>query len=69
MPVYVDGLVKYRSGNWCHMWADSLPELHDMAMQIGLRPEWFQNREGFPHYDLRAPKRLLALRRGAQFKP
>jgi len=50
---------------WCHMWSDDLDALHVMAERIGMRREWFQNRPGFPHYDLLPPRRAAALRLGA----
>ena len=52
-------------GRWCHMWADTLEELHAMADQIGLRRAWFQAKQRFPHYDLTPRKREAALRAGA----
>lgn len=71
--IYVDPL-----NNWgwvlngkvttsCHMFTDTvdLDELHAMAVKIGMRLDWFQDREGFPHYDLTASRRALAVERGA----
>lgn len=49
----------------CHMWADTLTELHCMAKSIGLRRAWFQNRASLPHYDLTPGKRRLAIFYGA----
>jgi len=73
MMVYVDEMRlwpgKSFSGKWCHMWADTLEELHDMADKIGLKRSWFQS--GHPdgwkpdHYDLRTSKRIMALDNGA----
>ena len=66
MSVYVDPTISYPGkGPWCHMAADSLDELHEMASKIGLKREWFQARARFPHYDLRPSKRYLAIRNGA----
>ncbi len=36
----------------CHLTADTLAELHAFALKIGLRRAYFQNKPGFPHYDL-----------------
>lgn len=74
MAVYVDqlfdttGLAKkgwpYKQA--CHMYADTLTELHEMAKHIGHRREWFQDHKPeFPHYDLTAQRRQLALKYGA----
>lgn len=78
MSVYVDKLFvmasrdsqAYRVGQrhghrWCHMWADSEEELHAMAAKIGMRRAWFQDKPGFPHYDLVPTRRAHALRLGA----
>ena len=65
MPVYVDKMqTQFRGMKMCHLLADSLNELHDMADQLGLRPDWFQ---GYPvaHYDISLDKRRRALRLGA----
>ena len=70
MAIYVDRLVDYHragkmAGFWCHMTADSLPELHKMADKIDLKREWFQNHPIHPHYDIRPSKRRLAIANGA----
>ncbi len=74
MSVYVDGLVVFggdgapscfRHKPSCHMYADSLEELHAMADKIGLKRAWFQNSWSLQHYDLTPSKRLLAVRSGA----
>jgi hypothetical protein len=58
---------------WCHLWADSPDELHEMAQRIGMRRSWFQDKKGrsrlgidFPHYDLVPSRRARAVRLGAQ---
>lgn len=40
--------------------ADTLAELHAMALAIGMKPEWFQTppQASSPHYDL-TPSRLV----------
>jgi hypothetical protein len=75
--IYVDDLTAYplemvqegarRWGVvWCHMWCDPGNEdhLHRIANRIGMKRNWFQNKPGFPHYDLLPGKRLLALKLG-----
>lgn len=68
MTVYVDEIRRYPSGPWCHMWCDgNLDELHQMAHDIKLKREWFQDKDKrFPHYDLRPQRRDAALEKGAQ---
>ena len=81
MPVYIDELfvalpakeaqakrVGARNQNqWCHMWcnAGDEDELHLIAKKIGMRRSWFQDRPGFPHYDLVPSRRVRALVHGA----
>jgi uncharacterized protein DUF4031 len=50
----------------CHMVADSLEELHDMANKIGMKRSWFQNNLDHPHYDLSKTRRNLAVQFGAK---
>ena len=72
VSVYVDPLLRHggsESFRWdhsCHMYADSLDELHAMARSIGMRRAWFQPDGGrLPHYDLVSTKRKKALELGA----
>lgn len=51
----------YKGG---HLFGTDLDELHKFAKSIGLRREWYQGK-GFPHYDLTASKRALAIQGGA----
>lgn len=77
MAVYVDELmtieargaqahrVGARHGHrWCHLFADSLDELHAVARRIGMKRAWFQNKR-LPHYDLVPTRRAAAIRAGA----
>lgn len=70
MPVYVDPIMPCQpTPNWrydksCHMFADTLDELHSLANRIGLKRAWFQDKR-VPHYDLTEGKRLQALQHGA----
>lgn len=57
------------NGVWCHFWSDndldSIKLLHQIAVQIGLRRQWFQSSATIPHYDLVPTKRKLAIQAGA----
>jgi hypothetical protein len=65
MAVYVDGEEnKFRRMIMCHMFADTIAELHEMAEKIGMRREWFQPLS-FPHYDVAKGRRALAVEYGA----
>ncbi|MBK9153195.1 MAG: DUF4031 domain-containing protein [Chloracidobacterium sp.] len=66
MAVYVDKLRDYgwRHGPSCHLIADSVEELIEFAVSMGLRPEWFQPKSS-PHFDLTAAGREIAVRHGA----
>lgn len=70
MSCYVDPLMpcptnaKWRYDKACHLIADSLDELHNLAAIIGLKRGWFQDKS-LPHYDLTANKRNAAIKAGA----
>jgi len=69
--VYVDSLKScIPNKNWkynesCHLFADSIEELHAFASRIGLRRSWFQNSSKLPHYDLTRARRIRAVKNGA----
>ena len=74
MSVYVDNAniqASVQNGNrvhtsqWCHMMADTLPELLAFALRIGLRREWLQNKRSGVHFDLTAGRRRQAVAAGA----
>ncbi len=72
MTVYVDWLMHHGGSGFfagkksCHMFADSLNELHEMAEKIGMKRSWFQdNGQSAEHYDLVASRRALAIKYGA----
>ncbi len=66
MAVYVDDeCIPWRGQKWCHLVADTLPELHAFAQQLGLRRTWFQERASYPHYDVTTSIRSRALKLGA----
>jgi hypothetical protein len=69
MTIYVDQFPewlgvpkKWESGG--HLLTTDLNELHSFAKGLGLKREWFQDKT-FPHYDLTATKRKIAITRGA----
>lgn len=37
---------------WSHLAASNIEELHNFAKLLGLKLEWFQNKEFRPHYDV-----------------
>ncbi len=66
----VKGEARRWGRRWCHMWAatpQQEEELHEMARKVGLKRQYFQNRPGFPHYDMIPSKRALAMENGATF--
>ena len=68
MACYVDKPEwEWRGKMWCHLLADNLSELHAFARQLGLKREWFQSppKSRYPHYDLTAAMREVALSLGA----
>lgn len=71
MSIYVDPMaavlmnVNWRWPEACHLYADTVAELHAFAVRIGLNRSWFQDRADFPHYDLTGRIREVAVRGGA----
>ena len=68
MSVHVEPLRNYgwimrgHNVHSCHMTADTLEELHQMADKIGMKRSWFQSKKGsLPHYDLVRSRRILAI--------
>lgn len=51
---------EWRWTSSCHLFADTLDELHAFARRLGLKCEWFQNHKRLPHYDLTPKRRLKA---------
>ncbi|MCG8911432.1 DUF4031 domain-containing protein [Pseudomonas sp. DP-17] len=67
MPIYVDNAkIKWRGREWCHLVADTVDELHDFAMSLGLKRSWYQQTASYPHYDITSATRIKALQLGAQ---
>lgn len=75
MAICVDKLrnVQERDTAWpwlkaCHLFDDenNVERLHKFADLLKLKPKWFQNRIGFPHYDLTPRKRMFAIAMGAR---
>lgn len=71
MSVYVDEMsVCIPNKRWpytraCHLVADSVEELQEFAIRLGMHPSWFQNKPELPHYDLTTRMRQKAVRMGA----
>ncbi|WMJ67679.1 DUF4031 domain-containing protein [Stenotrophomonas sp. 24(2023)] len=67
MAVYVDDAVHaWRGERWAHLMADTLPELHAMAAQLGIPRRAFQNKASGAHYDVTTDLRARAIALGAQ---
>lgn len=72
MAVYIDNadVVLIHRGRvrvWCHLVAvplSDIDELHRIARKIGLKREWFQDKE-VPHYDVVAEKIPKVVKAGA----
>ena len=76
--IYVDPPKKYSAAQiqpaarrngvmWSHLWCDSGEEeqLHAFAARLGMKKAWFQDKPGFPHYDLVPRRQALAVSMGA----
>lgn len=74
VSVYIDQLTyhepkgkqaKRYGTQWCHLFADTLEELHAFAGGLQQRRSYFQEHSNLPHYDLTPNKRQQAVRAGA----
>lgn len=80
MSVYVDEISDYGEtevvkdyvghprarARWCHLIADTEIELHEFALQLGLKRRWAQYPGTWKvHYDIVPSKRALAIKQGA----
>lgn len=69
MTVYVDAPVwkKSKTGrkSYSHMIADSLNELHEFAVTIGVKQHFFHSTAKHLHYDITAEQYDIALNAGA----
>ena len=66
MAVYIDNWRDYgwRHGPSCHLIGDSVEELIEFAVGLGMKKEWFQPKSS-PHFDLNADGRKIAVENGA----
>lgn len=70
-PATVRNGTRRHTSKWSHLFSDeSDEELHALARRIGLRPEWFQDKDDHGlqthrHYDVTEGKRFAAIRAGA----
>lgn len=68
MTVFVDeSIFPFRGTLYCHVWADTVAELHAAAAKVGLRREWFQEppKASWHHYDCAPRIRADLVARGA----
>lgn len=68
MTVYVDDVRhRFRQMWMCHLWADSVNELHAFAAALDLNAEWFQRppKASWAHYDISLSKKAQARAMGA----
>jgi len=64
--IYVDNaFIKFGSMTMCHMFGDTIEELHAFAEKLGIKRIWFQPKS-WPHYDVSLSKRAMAITLGAK---
>ena len=70
MTVYLDDAqILWRGKRWCHLYADSLPELLAFGDRVGLKRSWLQHpdgEQGLPHYDVTGSVLARCVLLGAQ---
>lgn len=68
--VYVDSPIwkKSETGrkSYAHMVADTLPELHEFALKIGVKKHFFHRHPTCPHYDITSLQHNDAVANGAK---
>lgn len=65
--VYVDEPTSVLRGTkYCHMTADTMEELHEMARRLNLGMPSFQNKPRHKHYDVTERKMWKAILMGAK---
>ena len=65
IPASVPNGNRVHTSQWCHLMADTLPELLAFADKIGLRRSWLQDKRSGVHFDFTAGKRRQAVAAGA----
>lgn len=69
MAVYVDDVRhRFRHLIMCHMWADTLPELLEMADAVGIAAKWLQGppKSAWLHFDIPVEIKIEVIKRGAR---
>ena len=62
----INGRVRVDWGERCHMFADTLAELHEIAMKLQIPKHRFQDHAVLAHYELHQYSRVSAIRFGAK---
>ena len=68
MAVYVDNVrLPFGRMIMCHMWADAIEDLLEMADRIGVQRKWLQEppKASWVHFDISLEKKRLAIGAGA----
>jgi hypothetical protein len=67
MPAFVDDAAILSKGKpRFHLTATTVEELHAFAKEAGINRCWFHRGARFPHYDITAPQRDVAIAQGAE---
>jgi len=61
-------LIDFPKNGWCHLVANTIPNLHSFAQSIGLNKCWYQNKrnKNQPHYDVKGAMIGKAINAGAK---
>lgn len=68
--LYPNAPARLRNRPWSHLWSSTNDAVEVLVFghDIGLRLSWFQDRPGFPHFDVMPVYRRKAIEAGAQEK-